>query len=105
MQTLTTYRKANRISQQRLAEMVGTDQSIISRIENGMTPTLVLAAEIERVTGGNVPAVSWVQHISPSSAPSSEAAIADGSLPSNKRCDDPAKLQGGGIPDLTGATS
>ena len=60
---LKKWRTAAGLSQAELAEKVGTDQSVISRLETGArgaVPELEIAYAIERVTGGAVPASSWV---------------------------------------------
>lgn len=95
MQNLTQYRKERGYSQGQFAKIVSTDQSIISRIERGdITPSLRLAVEIERATGGQIPASIWVQTVSPSAAPSSEDAQPEVVLPSNKRLDGSDEFQG-----------
>ncbi len=74
MSKLTEYRKLRGLSQSKFAALVGVDQSVLSRVETGsIVPSLRLAIEIERETGGAVPVNSWVQSKSPSSAPSAEA--------------------------------
>ena len=41
--------------------MIGIDGGYLSRIEAGKdTPGLRVAVKIERVTGGAVPAISWI---------------------------------------------
>ena len=43
------------------AAELGISRSYLSLLEDGLkTPSLALAARIERATGGAVPAVSWV---------------------------------------------
>lgn len=61
MSSLSTYRAENGVSQRSFAKMIGVDQSIVSRLENGMVPSLTLAARIERATSGKVPALSWIK--------------------------------------------
>lgn len=74
MANLSRYRADHGISQRDFAKSVECDQSIISRIERGeVSPSLKLAARIERVTGGVVPALSWVTP-SEGDAPSEDAA-------------------------------
>ncbi|QQA43937.1 helix-turn-helix domain-containing protein [Pelagovum pacificum] len=61
MSSLAAYRKRTGLSQRALAEALGRDQSIISRLEGGsLMPTISFAFEIERFTQGEVPASSWV---------------------------------------------
>jgi transcriptional regulator with XRE-family HTH domain len=55
------------------AERLGVSRSYLSDLLNGnRTPSLELAARIERMTGGEVPAVSWVP--APVTTPSGEDA-------------------------------
>lgn len=61
MTKLASYLKENSLTHRVFAERIGVDPSIVSRLtRDDMTPSLKLAVEIERQTGGNVPAVSWV---------------------------------------------
>jgi len=61
MKNLLEYRKAFGLTQRELADDVGVDQSVISRFERGQArPRLSVAVAIERATGGEVPASSWV---------------------------------------------
>ena len=48
------------MTQAQLAAWLQVKQATISRIENGDTPSLPLAAKIELVTGGEVKATSLV---------------------------------------------
>lgn len=52
---LKTYRTANRISAQQLAETVGTTRQTIHRIEAfKVSPSLELVGRIVRATGGEI---------------------------------------------------
>lgn len=43
------------------ASMIGRDRSIVSKLRRGIiTPTLDIAAKIERITSGAVPMQAWV---------------------------------------------
>lgn len=58
---LREYRKARGIKQQDFAAQLGIHGGYLSNIEKGKeTPGLRVAVKIERLTGGAVPAVSWV---------------------------------------------
>jgi transcriptional regulator with XRE-family HTH domain len=61
MSTFSSYIAQTGMSQRAFAKLIGVDPSIVSRLRNGeMTPSLDLAAVIERETGGAVPMQSWV---------------------------------------------
>jgi len=65
---LKKYFIASGIKQSDLADRLGISQAFLSQLLNGRrTPSLELAVRIERLTGGAVPAASWV-------APDGEAA-------------------------------
>ena len=69
MHILTKYRKEAGVSQRAFAELIGVDQSLISRWEAGAnSPTLPVAFKIEAVTGGKVPAASWAVRSAPRGA-------------------------------------
>jgi transcriptional regulator with XRE-family HTH domain len=66
MKKLATYIKDAGISQREFADRIGVDYSIVSRLaRDGMRPSLDLAVRIERETGGEVPATSWVPEPAP----------------------------------------
>ncbi|MCB1343352.1 MAG: helix-turn-helix transcriptional regulator [Pseudooceanicola sp.] len=57
MHPLTRYRRDNGISQRDFAQMVGVDQSVVSRIEaRSVSPSLNLAIRIQVMTSGKVTA-------------------------------------------------
>jgi hypothetical protein len=59
-QLLTRYLARSKVSYPAFAQMVGADRARIHRCARGeRNPSLPLALEIERVTGGKVPASSW----------------------------------------------
>lgn len=63
MSNLHEYLSREGLTQRAFASLVGVDQSIVSRLKKGeMTPSLPLAARIERATGGAVPMESWVEN-------------------------------------------
>lgn len=63
MEHLKAYRREQGILQSAFAEMLGTTQTTISKLESGkITPNLALAHKIEVATGGAVPMSCWVQH-------------------------------------------
>lgn len=70
MKDLGTYLKEEGTSQRAFAEMIGADPSVVSRfIARTARPGLDLAVKIEDVTGGAVPARSWVSsHSAPETA-------------------------------------
>ena len=74
--TLQQYIDAHDMTGRAFALAIGTSEATVSRLLNGkMRPGLELAAAIERETGGNVPAVSWVKsHLQSPSAASPENA-------------------------------
>jgi ribosome-binding protein aMBF1 (putative translation factor) len=58
---LDSYMKREGISDAVMAERIGRDRSIVNKLRNGnMSPTLEVAAAIERETGGEVPMASWL---------------------------------------------
>ena len=60
MNMLDAYIKDSGLTQASFAARVGVRQSAISKVCNGVRrPSIDLAARIERVTGGKVPAASW----------------------------------------------
>ena len=62
MSTLASFLEANGKSQRKFAAEIDVDPSIVSRLcKAQMRPSLDLAFAIERVTGGAVPASSWVE--------------------------------------------
>jgi DNA-binding transcriptional regulator YdaS (Cro superfamily) len=62
MTHLAAYLAETGMKQNKLAELVGIHPSVLSRFLKGdARPSLDTAFEIERVTGGGVPAVSWVR--------------------------------------------
>lgn len=62
MKQLADYLTSNGIKQSHFAGLLGIHPSVLSRFLNGgARPSLETAFEIERVTGGGVPAVSWVR--------------------------------------------
>lgn len=62
MEHLKAYRQKQGILQAAFAEMLGTTQTTISKLESGkLTPNLILAHKIEVATGGAVPMSSWVE--------------------------------------------
>ena len=61
MDILQTYLSESGLRQADLAQMVGVQQTTISRLARGIiTPSLDLAFAIERATQGAVPAAAWV---------------------------------------------
>lgn len=61
MNQFATYVRDAGLSQKAMADTLGVDPSIISRLAAGkMKPGLDLAVAIERATNGKVTAVSWV---------------------------------------------
>ncbi len=62
MTKLKEYLARERINQREFAERIEVDPSIVSRLSRDkMSPSLPLAAKIERETNGFIPAVSWVE--------------------------------------------
>ena len=75
--SLAEYLREEGLSQREFASMAGVDPSIVSRlVRRQMTPRLDLAAKIERLTGGAVRAISWVDgcEASPSAIPAEKGA-------------------------------
>lgn len=61
MSTLSTYLKANGVTQEAFAEQIGVSQAHIAKICGVKKPSLAVALRIERATDGAVPASSWIQ--------------------------------------------
>lgn len=62
MSTLADWMRRNGVRDNEIAQVVGRDRSIVSRIRRGeLVPTLSVAVAIERLTGGEVPANSWIK--------------------------------------------
>ena len=60
---LRKYREEKDLTQIDLAVLLDVKQSAVSGYESGSsTPTLKVAFKIQAVTGGKVPAQSWVTH-------------------------------------------
>jgi len=56
------YLSERGITQRAFAKDLGVDPGTVSRMSrNEMTPSLDLAAKIERITNGHIKAVSWVE--------------------------------------------
>lgn len=73
MGTLSDYLRDKKITQGAFAARAGLSQSLISRLCKGaVKPTVDRAAQIERLTDGEVPMSSWVQ---PSDHPSEGQAL------------------------------
>lgn len=78
--TLSEWRREAGLSQEAFAERIGKTQGFVSAIERGAySPSLATAVEIERATGGAVPAASWIGNATP--GPSIEAAEAGDATP------------------------
>lgn len=61
MSTLRDFLTRTGTNQADFAKRVGTNQAVISRLtRNEVRPTLKLAVAIERETGGEIKAASWV---------------------------------------------
>lgn len=59
---LKAWLEAAKVSQAEMARRCGYDRSNFHRIVNGTaSPSLTLAARIEQVTGGAIPAVAWAE--------------------------------------------
>lgn len=75
MNLLRAYLTENRIRQEDFAVSVGSTQATISKLASGgVRPGLDLAVAIERATGGEVPASSWVPDPSGTPTPEEDAA-------------------------------
>ena len=62
MLTLSEYLRTTGISQRRFARRIGASTSYVCELVSGRkTPGLALASRIERATGGQVTAVSFVR--------------------------------------------
>ncbi len=84
MTHLHEYLSQRRLRQIDFAQRLGIGQATVSRLVSGvMRPSLELAVQIERETGGAVPAVSWVPEVpvtnshqsSPSSSPENAGGV------------------------------
>lgn len=61
MTDLRAYLKSAGITQDAFAALIGASKGHVSELANGSKrPSLELAAAIERLTDGAVPAISWV---------------------------------------------
>ena len=61
MSSFVSFLKCSGLSHRDFAKKVQVDPSIISRLTTGkMTPSLKLAAKIERITQGEIRATSWI---------------------------------------------
>ncbi len=70
MNKLQAFLTARGIKQADFAASIGTTQSMVSRLINGAaTPSLTLAAKIERATAGEVSASSWIPISEPADKP------------------------------------
>ena len=59
---LDDYMKREKVSDADLSVEIGRDRSIVSRLRRGkITPTLEIAAAIEKATDGRVPMASWIK--------------------------------------------
>lgn len=77
MNPLRTYLAAEGVTQVRFAEMIGVQQSMVSRLLKGKArPSLETAVAIERATGGAVPAATWVPETGLDGAPAPETEAA-----------------------------
>jgi DNA-binding XRE family transcriptional regulator len=62
MSTLHDWMRRNGVRDAAVAKIVGRDRTIVNKIRRGeLLPTLTIAIAIERMTGGEVPANSWVK--------------------------------------------
>jgi len=62
MSSFASFLKRSGLSHRDFAKKVQVDPSIISRLSTGkMTPSLKLAARIERTTQGEIGATSWIK--------------------------------------------
>lgn len=62
MSKLSEYLKDNGIRQEDFAARIGVTQATVSRLKAGLlTPSVTVAAGIERETGGAIPAASWAE--------------------------------------------
>lgn len=75
MNTLATYLYERRIRQADFANKLRIAQATVSRLVRGSTrPSLELAVQIERETGGAVPATSWIPDANHPTTPLAEDA-------------------------------
>lgn len=59
--TLATYMEREGIDDAAFATLIGKDRTTVSRLRRGLIrPSLELAADIEKVTGGCVPMGVWL---------------------------------------------
>ncbi|WYK04454.1 helix-turn-helix transcriptional regulator [Cereibacter sphaeroides f. sp. denitrificans] len=73
MAKLSQFLTDHSITQRDFAARIGTSASYLSEIVSGRkTPGLELAFTIERVTGGNVPASSWLPGAASAAEPEQE---------------------------------
>lgn len=71
---LDNYMKQEKVSDADLSATIGRDRSIVSRLRRGkITPTLEIAAAIEKATKGHVTMASWVKR---STRPTAKAGVA-----------------------------
>lgn len=60
---LVSFLKSREITQKDFAEQIGVTPGYLSALLSGKkTPSLTVAVQIEQVTGGDVPAWSWIDH-------------------------------------------
>lgn len=72
---LHSYLQRSGISQRKFAELVGVDDSVISRFARDLAkPGLDVAVRIERISFGEVPASSWVPEDAIAPNPNEDAA-------------------------------
>jgi transcriptional regulator with XRE-family HTH domain len=62
MTNLAQWMRQSGVKDRAVADYIGRDRSIVSRIRRGeLMPTLTIAVALERLTGGDVPASSWIK--------------------------------------------
>lgn len=72
---LDVYMKREKVSDADLSAKINRDRSIVSRLRRGkITPTLEIAAAIEKATKGRVPMASWVKSATARPAKTAEKA-------------------------------
>jgi transcriptional regulator with XRE-family HTH domain len=60
MSNLSDYLTQNGIRQEEFAARIGVTQATVSRLKDRLIkPSIKVAADIERETGGAIPAASW----------------------------------------------
>jgi DNA-binding transcriptional regulator YdaS (Cro superfamily) len=70
MNKLQLYLETNNVARRDFADLIGVDQSVLSRFCRSLArPGLDKAVAIERLTDGAVPASSWVHAPDPSPLP------------------------------------